>query len=116
MKLPDILIIGLLAISASSAFAYKGDAAAGEARATACAACHGQGGNSTIPINPSLAGQNYTYLERALLDYRSGARKNAIMGGQAAGLSDEDIANLAKYYSSQAGALVDLKFRRPHGR
>lgn len=111
MKLQNTLMIGLLAISVPPLHAYKGDASAGEAKAVVCAACHGQGGNSTIPINPSLAGQNYTYLERALLDYRSGARKNAIMNGQAAGLSDEDIANLAKYYSLQSGKLVNLKAR-----
>ena len=111
MKLQNVLIIALLAVSVPVALAHKGDASAGETRAAACAACHGQDGNSTIPVNPSLAGQNYTYLERALLDYRSGARKNPIMNGQAAGLSDEDIANLAKYYSLQSGKLVNLKAR-----
>lgn len=111
MKLQNTLIIGLLAACAPSVFAYKGDASAGEAKSAVCATCHGQDGNSTIPVNPSLAGQNYTYLRRALLDYRSGVRKNAIMNGQAAGLSDEDIANFAKYYSLQSGRLVNLKAR-----
>ncbi len=111
MKLRNLLVVGLLVVSAPSAFSHKGDASAGEAKSVVCAACHGQDGNSTIPVNPSLAGQNYTYLKRTLLDYRSGVRKNAIMNGQASGLSDEDIANLSKYYSLQSGTLVNLKVR-----
>ena len=85
----------LLALAAP-AFA-GGNIAAGEAKAKeVCAACHGPEGNAPIsPDFPKLAGQKADYLERALHDYKSGARKNAIMAGQAQALSEQDIENLA---------------------
>ena len=100
-----------LALAAPSAFAFDGDAEAGAAKATVCAACHGPDGNSVIPANPSLAGQNYSYLVQTMKDYRDGRRNNAIMNAQSTALTDADIANLAKYYSAQPGRLVDLKSR-----
>ena len=108
MKSQNLMLSVVLMVSAPVALAYKGDADAGKEKATVCAACHGADGNSAIPVNPSLAGQNYTYLVQALKDYRSGARKNPIMNGQAAGLKDEDIQNLAKYYSKQSGKLTGM--------
>lgn len=80
-----------------------GDAAAGKEKSSVCAACHGADGNSTIPMNPILAGQYADYLVRALKDYKSGDRQNAIMNGIAAGLSEEDMEDLAAYFSSQSG-------------
>lgn len=71
--------------------------------AEVCAACHGADGNSTNPIYPRLAGQHGDYLAKALQDYKSGARQNPIMQAMAAGLSDQDIANLAAYFASQKG-------------
>jgi cytochrome c553 len=109
MKLQGIMLSALLVVAAPSALAYKGDAEAGKAKSAVCAACHGADGNSAIPINPSLAGQDYSYLVQALKDYRSGARSNPIMNGQAAGLKDEDIQDLAKYFSVQTGNLVPVK-------
>lgn len=103
-------LVAMLVV-APQAQAYKGDAAVGASRSTVCSACHGKDGNSIIPLNPSLAGQNYTYLVQTLKDYRSGARKNPIMNAQAAGLSDDDIANLAKYFSTQRGKLTALPHR-----
>lgn len=107
MKL-QIIVLAAAIMTSLPAFAYKGDAAAGQAKSAACAACHGADGNSAIPVNPSIAGQNYTYLVQVLKDYRSGDRKNPIMNGQAVGLTDEDIENLSKYFSRQKGKLVDL--------
>ncbi len=85
--------------------AAGGDAEAGRAKSETCAACHGETGNGDNPAYPKLAGQYASYLSRALMDYRSGARKNAIMAGFAAPLSDDDIENLAAFYASQAGDL-----------
>lgn len=85
-----------------------GNAAAGKAKSTACASCHGADGNSPTPAFPKLAGQNDDYLEHALKAYRSKARVNAIMNGQAANLSDQDIADLAAYFASQSG----LRYKR----
>lgn len=82
-----------------------GDAEAGKAASATCAACHGADGNSAIPTNPKLAGQYESYLVHALKAYRSGDRQNAIMSGFAAALTDQQIADLAAYFSSQESSL-----------
>ena len=66
-----------------------------------CVACHGPDGVGITPQYPSLAGQYADYLERALKDYRDGGRKNPIMGGFVANLTDADIKALADYYAGQ---------------
>ena len=68
-----------------------------------CAGCHGMDGNSQLPMNPILAGQYEDYLVHALKAYKSGERKNPIMAGMVAALSDEDIADLAAYFARQKG-------------
>jgi cytochrome c553 len=68
-----------------------------------CQACHGPDGESTDPAYPVLAGQHQSYLSRALLDYRSGARRNAVMGGFAGNLTDRDIEVLSRWYASRDG-------------
>jgi cytochrome c553 len=98
MTMKRILIIA--AALAVSAQAYAGDPAAGKEKAKPCATCHGENGVSQAPDFPKLAGQYQDYLVRALTDYKSGARKNAIMAGQMANLKRGDIADLAAYYSS----------------
>jgi cytochrome c553 len=77
-----------------------GDAAAGQAKAAICSACHGADGKSIQPAYPNLAGQHASYLAKQLTDYRDGNRVNALMSGQAANLSDQDIQDLAAYYSA----------------
>lgn len=76
-----------------------------ERKAAVCAACHGPGGLSTQPAFPTLAGQHKDYLIHSLKEYKSGKRKNAVMAGQATGLSDSDIVELATYFSKQKGPL-----------
>lgn len=83
-----------------------GDPARGKQKAAVCAACHGADGNSTIPGNPVLAGQYADYLVYALQGYKSGERKNPIMAGFATGLSDQDMEDLAAWFSSQKGLFV----------
>lgn len=78
-----------------------GDPQAGQQKAAQCAACHGADGNSASPQFPKLAEQGPIYIIKELHDFKSGARKNAIMNGMAAGLSDQDIKNLAAWFSSQ---------------
>lgn len=108
-KIKAIRVAGaavVLGMSVVATSAQAGDAAAGQAKAAVCAACHGQDGKS--PIDPSyaiLAGQHEDYLVTALKAYRSGQRKNAIMGAQAQQLSNADIDNLAAYYASLPGPL-----------
>lgn len=88
--------------------AQAADTAKGKEKADqVCAACHGKDGNTAIdPSYPKLAGQHRDYLERALLDYQSERRKNAIMVGQAKALSRDDVRNLAAYYASLPGQLT----------
>lgn len=74
-------------------------------KASTCAACHGETGVSATGMYPTLAGQYANYLEHSLKDYRAGARKNAIMGAQAANLSDDEIKQLARWFSQQQGPL-----------
>ena len=79
-----------------------GDAAAGKAKSAVCAACHGAAGKAAVPNYPNLAGQNKAYLISSLKAYKNKERNGgmaAIMQGQAAALSDQDIENLAEYYS-----------------
>jgi cytochrome c553 len=73
----------------------------------ACVGCHGAGGNAPIdPSYPKLGGQYADYLQKALRDYKSGARKNPIMAGFAATLTDKDIDNVAAYFASQPPVLA----------
>lgn len=66
-----------------------------------CAACHGADGNSPLPMNPSLAGQHPEYLFKQLIEFKSGSRNNAVMMVIVAGVSAEDMRNLAAYYAAQ---------------
>jgi cytochrome c553 len=68
-----------------------------------CAACHGEAGISPSPTWPNLAGQHRDYLEHAIRQYKTGARKDPVMGAQAQTIKDEDIALIAKYYAAQSG-------------
>jgi len=78
------------------------DAEAGRAIATeVCAACHGPAGNSQIATVPSLAGQRSRYIILALFQFRAGHRRSEQMAPFAAKLSDDDLGNLAAYYSAQ---------------
>ncbi|MBK8181401.1 MAG: cytochrome c4 [Candidatus Competibacteraceae bacterium] len=86
--------------SATAALA-AGDATAGKAKSTTCAACHGPDGNSAVTQYPKLAGQSADYLLKQLQEYKSGARVNPIMLGMVAPLSPQDMEDLAAYYASQ---------------
>ena len=82
----------------------QGDPAAGAEKITVCAACHGVDGKATANIYPHLAGQWAAYLESSLKPYRAGERTGgmtAMMTPQAANLTDQDIADIAAYYSQQ---------------
>lgn len=84
-------------------------AEAGEATGQSCIDCHGPEGNAPIdPSYPKLGGQYADYLAHALQAYRSGAREHALMASQAQGLTDQQIADLAAYFGSREGDLVDL--------
>ena len=78
-----------------------GDADAGQAKAAVCAACHGMDGNSMVPNWPKLAGQHSAYLERQMGLIKGGQRPVPEMVGIVAGLTEDDFADLAAYFSSQ---------------
>ena len=103
MKMTLTVLFGAALSLASAATMAAGDAAKGKEKSAVCVACHGVDGNSEIPANPRLAGQHASYLFRALQDYKSGARNNAVMAGFAGALSEEDMEDLAAYFASQSG-------------
>ena len=83
-----------------TAVSHAGDPEAGKAKSLTCAACHGGKGISPVESYPNLAGQKEQYLVAQMIAFRDGIRENAQMTPMVSGLSDEDIANLAAYYTS----------------
>jgi len=81
-----------------------------------CVACHGSDGVGILPEYPNLAGQHADYIENSLRSYRSGQRKNPVMGGMAGALTDKDIKELAAYYSSQRPGLCSTDEVRKGGK
>ena len=74
----------------------------GEATATGvCAACHTADGSRGSPANPILQGQHPEYLAKQLAEFKGGVRKNAIMQGMAATLSEADMKNVAAFYAGK---------------
>lgn len=105
-----LMILSLLFLTD---FVFAQDAELGKTKAEqVCVTCHGLDGMGIDNTYPKLAGQYADYMEHALRDYRSGKRKNAIMAGFAATLTDEDIANVAAYYSTlEENRLTDLTIK-----
>ena len=90
------------ALAAGAAAPAKADLAKGQEKATQmCVACHTADGSRGSPANPILQGQHADYLSKQLHEFKSGKRKNAVMSGMAAPLTDEDIRNLAAFYGSK---------------
>lgn len=81
-----------------------GDIAQGQAKSASCAACHGATGKATNVLYPNIGGQNAEYLALALNAYKNGGRTGGqagVMQAFTAGLSEQDISDLAAYYASQ---------------
>ncbi len=107
------LLAALVGVAASASFAadapataaksVKPDLVKGEAAFTAkaCASCHNADGNSAIAANPKLAQQHPEYLLKQLREFKAGKRKNAVMQGMAATLSDEEMRDIAWFMASQ---------------
>lgn len=95
------LLGGLLLIT-TTAGAIEGDPTKGQAITDAfCSACHGEGGTSSLSVNPNLAGQLPEYLYKQLRDFKSGARSDPIMSAMVAPMSDDNMRNLAVYFAEQ---------------
>lgn len=101
----------LLALSAPS-FASEENthdeapARSGAEVAKTCVACHGEDGNSPTPAFPRIAGQHADYMVHSLKSYKNGDRKNAIMAGIVAALTEEEMKNVAAFYAGQEGLSV----------
>ncbi len=96
-----LLAVVTVWVAAGNAYA-AGDAAAGKSKAAVCGACHGPDGNSANPLWPKLAGQHAPYLVKQLKAFKSGERKDPLMGPMAAGLSEKDMEDLAAFYAGQS--------------
>ena len=108
MKQSFAILAALGLMLSAQATLADGDAAAGKDKAQTCAACHGANGISTSDQFPILAGQYKDYIIQALHEYKDGQRNNPIMKGMASGLSDDDIRNLAEYFSGLPGPLNNI--------
>ena len=101
MKLAVVLGRLVLAAASLCSVAAHADAEAGRQKAQVCQSCHGDGGNSTQPMFPMLAGQPKQFLVSALFQFREGKRTNPVMSPLAADLTNKDLNDLADYFSAQ---------------
>ena len=101
MKKTIIILATVLFASLSSSIIAAGDPEAGQTKSATCMGCHGLAGNSTIATFPKLAGQGEVYLLKQLQNFKSGERNNAMMAGVASLLSEQDMMDIAAYYSIQ---------------
>ncbi|HAT26167.1 MAG TPA: cytochrome c4 [Gammaproteobacteria bacterium] len=99
------LVFTLVNAAAPSLLLAQADAAAGQAKSALCASCHGNDGNSALAINPKLAGQNAAYIVKQLMDFKSGVRADPIMAAMVLSLSEQDMQDIAAWYSSQTVSL-----------
>ncbi|MCK2185643.1 c-type cytochrome [Halomonas getboli] len=105
-KLLASLALPLLAIGgAHAASLADADAAAGQQKAAACAACHGQQGVGITPAFPNLAGQQASYLAKQIMDIRDGKRQVPQMAGQVDDFSDQDAWDVAAHFAAMEPAL-----------
>jgi cytochrome c553 len=98
----------LLALSLTLAFSSapgilhaEGNISSGKEKAATCVSCHGEHGNSMVSTFPKLAEQHSSYLVKQLHAFKDGSRKDPMMSSAAMGLSDQDIIDIAAYYSEQ---------------
>lgn len=100
MKIVNGLIL-VLTLAIAPLTLAAGNADAGKAKVATCTACHGADGNSLAPTFPKLAGLGEKYLLKQMQDVKSGERKIPEMTGMLDALSDQDLADIAAFYSSQ---------------
>lgn len=94
------LVCAIILAGSGSTRAVAGDVKAGRAKALMCQTCHGLDGLSKVPDAPNIAGQTEPYIVTQLQAFKSGARQNDTMALIAGQLSDDDVANLAAYFSA----------------
>ena len=94
-----LLIFSVLMLISTASLA-QGDSDAGSKKARHCQVCHGKGGNSTDPTYPVLAGQHAKYIVKQLKAFKAGTRKDPIMNGMASKLNEQDMEDVAAFFSS----------------
>ncbi|MBW4048721.1 MAG: cytochrome c [Proteobacteria bacterium] len=104
-----LMSFGAVLALATTPLLANGSIPNGKQKAATCFACHGTDGNAVDPQYPRLAGQYNLYLQQALHEYQDGQRNNPIMKGMAATLSNQDIEDVAAYFSSLPTKLDTLK-------
>jgi cytochrome c553 len=105
MKLQSIaLLCALSGFHLSTMVLADGSVDAGQTKAATCVACHGVGGNSVNPVWPTLAGQHRQYIVKQLKAFKAGGRQDPLMTPMATTLSEQDMEDLAAYFSTQAPA------------
>lgn len=105
MKKLMLVTLAGLALVASLPVGAAGDKTAGKAKAAVCAGCHGADGNSVNPEWPKLAGQHESYIFKQLQEFKAGTRQDALMAGQVAALSEQDMQDVAAYFASQTATV-----------
>jgi len=101
MRILTLLLLPFLTGGGAAPAQSVGAAAAPPAKAALCVACHGDNGNSTIPLNPILAGQTARYIYLELKDFKEGRRHDPQMEPIAQQLDQNDMLTLADYFSKQ---------------
>lgn len=108
IMMKNIGLLVCLFVGFSTSALAQGDAEKGKTKAVTCGACHGADGNSALAMNPKIAGQHANYLAKQLTEFKLAGqtdgkegRNNAVMNGMSAVLSEQDILDLAAYFSSQ---------------
>ncbi|MFA6230323.1 MAG: cytochrome c [Rhodanobacter sp.] len=104
-----LMSFGAVLAFASTQVLANGNIENGKQKAATCFACHGTDGNAVDPQYPRLAGQYNLYLQQALHEYKDGQRSNPIMKGMVATLSDQDVEDVAAYFSSLPSKLDTLQ-------
>ncbi|MCV6613808.1 MAG: cytochrome c4 [Cellvibrionaceae bacterium] len=102
-------LVSIAALATAPAAIAAGDAAAGEGKTLVCAACHGQDGNSAVATFPKLANLGEKYLLKQMQDIKSGARNVPEMTGMLVAMNDQDLADIAAFYSAKAMQLAGAK-------
>ncbi len=95
------LSIALLIAATSTTLNAAGKVAEGKTKSASCAGCHGEKGNSPMPLFPKLAEQHPSYLIKQLVEFKDGSRKDATMAPMAMGLNEDDMEDIAEFYAAQ---------------
>ncbi len=93
--------ISFALLNVSGVVQAAGDINAGQGKSGSCTSCHGEKGNSAMPLFPKLAAQNEGYLVKQMQAFKDGSRNNSSMSAMVAGFSDQDMQDIAAFYAAQ---------------